>query len=72
MVMQHSEKTHGDMQVFLYGGRSLTILENLWRGLYWILKTSLSPKDQKELITPFSKCSCEKRMGAQGGIKVAP
>jgi len=36
-------------------GRSLTILENLWRGLYWILKTSLSPKDQRELFVPFSK-----------------
>ena len=67
----------GDMQVFLHGGRSLTILENLsgrsltilgnlsgrsltilenlWRGLYWILKTSLSPKDQRELFVPFSK-----------------
>ena len=45
----------GDMQVFLHGGRSLTILENLWRCLYWILKTSLSPKDQRELFVPFSK-----------------
>ena len=56
----------GDMQVFLFGGRSLTILENLsgrsliilenlWRSLYLILKTSLSPKDQGELFIPFSK-----------------
>jgi len=30
-------------------------LENLWRGLYWILKISLSPKDQRELFVPFSK-----------------
>jgi len=56
------------MQVFLHGGRSLiilenpfgrslTILENLRRGLYWILKTSLSPKDQRELFIPFSKAS---------------
>ena len=55
----------GGMQAFLHGGRSLiilenlsgrslTILENLWRGLYWILKTSLSPKDQRELFIPFS------------------
>jgi len=54
------------MQAFLHGGRSLiiienlsgrslTVLENLWRGLYWILKTSLSPKDQRELFVPFSK-----------------
>jgi len=54
------------MQAFLHGGRSpiilenlsgrpLTILENLWRGLYWILKTSLFPKDQRELFVPFSK-----------------
>jgi len=48
------------MQAFLHGGRSLTILENLWRGrdLYWILKTSLSPKDQRELFVPFSKYVC--------------
>jgi len=39
-------------------GRSLTILENLWKGLYWILKTSLSPKDQRELFVPFSKVLC--------------
>jgi len=45
----------GGMQAFLHGGRSLTILENLWRGLYWILKTSISPKDQRELFVPFSK-----------------
>ena len=45
----------GGMQAFLHGGRSLIILENLWRGLYWILKTSLSPKDQRELFVPFSK-----------------
>jgi len=53
------------MQAFLHGGRpliilenlsgrSLTVLENHWRGLYWILKTSLSPKDQRELFVPFS------------------
>jgi len=48
------------MQAFLHGGRSLTILENLWRGLdlYWILETSLSPKDQRELFVPFSKSCC--------------
>ena len=43
------------MQVLLHGENSLAILENLWKGLYWILTTSLSPKDQRELFVPFSK-----------------
>ena len=41
------------MQAFLHGGRSLTILENLWRGLLGILKTSLYPKDQRNYSYHF-------------------
>jgi len=44
-----------DVQVSPHGGRSLTILENRWRGLLGILKTSLSPKDQRKLFIPFLK-----------------
>ena len=32
------------------------VREPLERGFYWILKTSLSPKDQRELFISFSKC----------------
>jgi len=68
------------MQTFLHGGRSLTILENLsgrslitmlenlWRGLYWILKTSLSPKDQRELFVPFSKKRIQHTRGGFRGV----
>jgi len=45
----------GDIQVSLHGGRFIIILENLWRRFLGILKTSLSPKDHRELFVPFSK-----------------
>ena len=40
----------GDIQVSLHGERSLTILENLWRGLLGILKDLIIFKRSKEFI----------------------